>query len=74
MELNYFECKICKKFYKSYKSIWNHNKKYHNIIAPNDTKNAPKMHQKCTKLHQNCTKLHQLKKLKNIPFFHNYIL
>ena len=25
-------CKICKKIYSSYKSLWNHNKKYHSIV------------------------------------------
>jgi hypothetical protein len=26
-------CKICNKKYSSYKSLWNHNKKFHNIIV-----------------------------------------
>ena len=33
-----FKCKICNKLYSSYKSIWNHNKKYHNIVY---TQNIP---------------------------------
>ena len=24
-----YPCKICNKFYSSYKSLWNHNKKFH---------------------------------------------
>jgi hypothetical protein len=42
-----FPCKICNKHYVSYKSLWNHNKKFHSdfapkctIITPNSTKNA----------------------------------
>lgn len=27
-----FDCKICNKLYKSYQSLWNHNKKFHNKI------------------------------------------
>jgi hypothetical protein len=26
-----FQCNICNKYYSSYKSLWNHNKKFHNI-------------------------------------------
>jgi hypothetical protein len=26
-----YECKICCKDYSSYQSLWNHNKKFHNI-------------------------------------------
>jgi hypothetical protein len=44
-----FNCKICNKNYASYKSIWNHNKKFHNnnvskIVAnvPENVKNVPK--------------------------------
>ena len=25
-----YQCISCKKFYKSYKSLWNHNRKFHN--------------------------------------------
>jgi phage FluMu protein Com len=34
MEWNEFKCKICKKFYKTYKSLWNHNKNYHKNDNP----------------------------------------
>jgi len=27
-----FPCKVCNKDYSSYKSLWNHNKKFHHII------------------------------------------
>ena len=30
-ELNGYVCKICKKAYSSYQSLWNHNKKKHNV-------------------------------------------
>ena len=30
MEFNEYNCKICNKKYKSYQSLWNHNKKFHN--------------------------------------------
>jgi hypothetical protein len=29
---NTFKCSECKKYYKSYQSLWNHNKKFHNNI------------------------------------------
>ena len=29
MDTNKFKCNICNKYYKSYKSLWNHKKKYH---------------------------------------------
>ncbi len=35
METNNFKCNICNKYYKSYKSQWNHRKKYHNDIPTN---------------------------------------
>jgi hypothetical protein len=31
--LNSFKCKICNKYYHSYQSLWNHNKKFHNNIC-----------------------------------------
>jgi hypothetical protein len=36
MEENKFKCNICNKYYKSYKSLWNHKKKYHYDIPTND--------------------------------------
>ena len=35
MEINKFKCNICNKYYKSYKSHWNHTKKYHDNIPTN---------------------------------------
>ncbi len=35
MEENKFKCNICNKYYKSYKSLWNHKKKYHEDIPTN---------------------------------------
>lgn len=46
------KCNICNKMYSSYKSLWNHNKKYHTIIP---MKNP----QKSTILSQNSTILPQ---------------
>jgi len=36
-----FSCNICNKKYSSYKSLWNHNKKFHSI--PNVIKSSPKV-------------------------------
>ena len=38
METNNFKCNICNKYYKSYKSAWNHKNKYHKNIPTNITK------------------------------------
>jgi hypothetical protein len=41
-----YKCNICIKEYSSYKSLWNHNKKFHlinNVIHENDTKNDTKI-------------------------------
>ena len=35
MEENQFKCNECRKYYKSYQSLWNHKKKFHSIISPN---------------------------------------
>ena len=35
METNNFKCNICNKYYKSYKSQWNHKNKYHKNIPTN---------------------------------------
>ena len=35
-----FNCKICNKIYASYKSIWNHNKKFHNLFVTNNQSNV----------------------------------
>jgi len=32
-----FNCNVCNKSYKSYQSLWNHNKIYHNNITKNET-------------------------------------
>ena len=39
-----YNCKICDKKYKTYQSLWNHNKKFHNELSIkiiNDNKNNP---------------------------------
>ena len=36
-----YHCNICNKKYKSYQSIWNHNRKYHNMINPQNSSNHP---------------------------------
>ena len=32
----YYKCNICNKIYSSYKSLWNHNKQFHDIINNNN--------------------------------------
>jgi hypothetical protein len=47
MEENKFKCDICKKYYKSYQSLWNHKKKFHQqipTIHPQNDKNTPTIH------------------------------
>jgi hypothetical protein len=38
-----YNCNICNKNYSSYKSLWNHNKKFHNTIVVNNTHNTSKL-------------------------------
>ena len=41
-----FKCDICIKKYSSYKSLWNHNKKFHtNILTPETPIHPPEQHQ-----------------------------
>jgi hypothetical protein len=47
MEENQFKCNECRKYYKSYQSLWNHKKKFHQQISTNDPqfdKNIPTIH------------------------------
>jgi ERCC4-related helicase len=37
-----YSCKLCNKKYSSYKSLWNHNKKFHNSLYKNDFDNMKK--------------------------------
>ena len=37
MESNKFKCMECKKYYKSYQSLWNHKKKFHSILTQNNS-------------------------------------
>ena len=46
-----FACKICNKFYSSYKSLWNHNRKFHNNIQRKCSINV----QNCSTNVQNCS-------------------
>jgi hypothetical protein len=50
MEWNDFKCNICKKFYKTYKSLWNHNKNYH---KNDNSRNLLKSPQISSKIPQN---------------------
>ena len=43
-----YECKICNKNYSSYKSLWNHNKKFHNNKQPKTTIKQPLYNHKTT--------------------------
>ncbi len=36
MEENKFKCDVCRKYYKSYQSLWNHKKKFHSIQPQNN--------------------------------------
>lgn len=42
MEPKKYTCNLCDKLYKSYKSMWNHNKIFHSEITPNHSKITPK--------------------------------
>jgi hypothetical protein len=39
-KIDTYYCNICNKKYSSYKSLWLHNKKYHNVKQSNSTKNT----------------------------------
>ncbi len=39
MEENKFKCDFCNKYYKSYQSLWNHKKRYHDLIMTNNNLN-----------------------------------
>ena len=41
-------CKLCNKNYKTYKSLWNHNKKFHNDSVVESTPNVLQVYSKCT--------------------------
>ena len=46
MNINENICKLCNKKYASYKSLWNHNKKFHldiPKISPNPQMDIPKI-------------------------------
>ncbi len=36
MDENKYKCDLCKKYYKSYQSLWHHKKRYHVSISSND--------------------------------------
>ena len=46
-------CKICNKKYSSYKSLWNHNKKYHNSVFIINTQNSSNITQNSSNITQN---------------------
>jgi hypothetical protein len=41
MEENKFKCTECQKYYKSYQSLWNHNKRFHSDISPEISSDIP---------------------------------
>ncbi len=45
MEENKFRCDVCKKYYKSYQSLWHHKNRYHTYINNNMTENNSKLPQ-----------------------------
>ncbi len=48
MTENKFKCNVCSKYYKSYQSLWNHNKKFHQqipTIHPQNNNNIPTIYQ-----------------------------
>jgi len=45
MEENKFKCNVCKKYYKSYQSLWNHTKRFHVESKP-DSKSESKSESK----------------------------
>jgi len=50
-----FNCTICNKLYSSYKSLWNHKKKFH---QPTSTKHQPNINQTSTKHQPTSTNAH----------------
>lgn len=61
-------CTICNKKYSSYKSLWNHNKKYHNP----QIHNSPETAQNCIILAQNSTIIAHKCRFCNKIFSRNY--
>ena len=58
-----FNCNICSKEYKSYQSLWNHNKKEHKSKMSDECLNLEKTSDNCLKMSEklsdkkyNCTK------------------
>ncbi len=60
METKKYTCNLCDKNYKSYKSMWNHNKIFHSKITPNHSKITPKSLQ-ITPNHSNSLNSHSNK-------------
>jgi len=56
IKIDEYYCKICNKKYKTYKTLWNHNKKFHNvIIIKKQSKNNQKNnHKTIIKNNQKC--------------------
>jgi hypothetical protein len=50
-----YSCKICCKEYSSYKSLWNHNKKFHTIQVIINHENITNNHENITNNHENIT-------------------
>jgi hypothetical protein len=58
MEENKFKCAVCKKYYKSYQSLWNHKKKFHDLKMTEYDHNTINLHD------QTVTKNDPIKKIK----------
>jgi hypothetical protein len=59
-----YKCNICNKGYTSYQSMWNHNKKFHNIMSSkithqnsNNTQNSSNISQNSSNISQNISTL-----------------
>ena len=50
-----FPCKVCNKDYSSYKSLWNHNKKFHSNIKTNNNENITNNNENITNNNENIT-------------------
>jgi hypothetical protein len=50
-----YSCKVCNKDYSSYKSLWNHNKKFHSNIKTNNNENITNYNENITNNNENIT-------------------
>jgi hypothetical protein len=69
MDENKFKCDICKKYYKSYQSLWHHKKRYHTDIPiniPDISPNIPKISPNIPKISPNIPNISLEKNIKKI--------